>query len=346
MQDNTSILLVYTGGTIGMKQDPVSFDLRPFDFSQILEEVPELRKFGYRIDTYSFDPIIDSSDVDIEFWKKLTRLIEDNYDNYDGFVILHGTDTMSFSASALSFMLEDIEKPVIFTGSQLPIGMLRTDGKENLISSIEIAASKDKNGHPMVPEVCIYFESQLYRGNRTTKYTAENFMAFRSANYPVLAEAGIHLKFNTSFIRYPDTWGKPLKAAYSLDPSVLIIKIFPGMSRRILESLVMTQGIRAIILETYGSGNAPSGRWFTDCIREAVDRGLIVLNITQCQAGRVDMDTYSTGKALKNAGVTGGSDCTTEAAVAKLFFLLGQYSDNKCVKKFLEKNLRGELTEL
>ena len=321
-----------------MKQDPVSFDLRPFDFSQILEEVPELRKFGYRIDTYSFDPIIDSSDVDIEFWKKLTRLIEDNYDNYDGFVILHGTDTMSFSASALSFMLEDIEKPVIFTGSQLPIGMLRTDGKENLISSIEIAASKDKNGHPMVPEVCIYFESQLYRGNRTTKYTAENFRAFRSANYPVLAEAGIHLKFNTSFIRYPDTWGKPLKAAYSLDPSVLIIKIFPGMSRRILESLVMTQGIRAIILETYGSGNAPSGRWFTDCIREAVDRGLIVLNITQCQAGRVDMDTYSTGKALKNAGVTGGSDCTTEAAVAKLFFLLGQYSDNKCVKKFLEKN--------
>lgn len=339
-------MLVYTGGTIGMKQDPVSFDLRPFDFSQILEEMPELKKFGYRIDTFSFDPVIDSSDVDIEFWKKLTRLIENNYDSYDGFVILHGTDTMSFSASALSFMLGDIEKPVIFTGSQLPIGMLRTDGKENLISSIEIAASKDKNGHPMVPEVCIYFESQLYRGNRTTKYTAENFRAFCSANYPVLAEAGIHIKFNTAFIRYPQTWGKPLKAAYSLDPSVLIIKVFPGMSRDILESLVRTQGIRAIILETYGSGNAPSGRWFTDCIKEAVDRGLIVLNITQCQAGRVDMDAYSTGKALKNAGVTGGSDCTTEAAVAKLFFLLGQYPDNKSVKFFLEKNLRGELTEL
>ena len=224
--------------------------------------------------------------------------------------------------------------------------MLRTDGKENLISSIEIAASKDKDGRPMVPEVCIYFESQLYRGNRTTKYTAENFRAFRSANYPVLAEAGIHIKFNTAFIRYPQTWGKPLKAAYSLDPSVLIIKVFPGMSRDILESLVRTQGIRAIILETYGSGNAPSGRWFTDCIKEAVDRGLIVLNITQCQAGRVDMDAYSTGKALKNAGVTGGSDCTTEAAVAKLFFLLGQYPDNKSVKFFLEKNLRGELTEL
>lgn len=346
MRDKTSILLVYTGGTIGMKQDPVSFDLRPFDFSQILDEVPELKKFGYRIDTYSFDPVIDSSDVDIEFWKRLTHLIEEHYDNYDGFVILHGTDTMSFSASALSFMLGDITKPVIFTGSQLPIGMLRTDGKENLISSIEIAASKDEAGHPMVPEVCIYFESQLYRGNRTTKYTAENFRAFRSANYPVLAEAGIHIKFNTSFIRYPEDWNQPLKPVNRLDPSVLIIKVFPGMRQQMLEALVNTPGIRAIILETYGSGNAPSGKWFTDCIREAVEKGLIVLNITQCQAGRVDMDTYSTGKSLKNIGVIGGSDCTTEAAVAKLFFLLGQYPDNKDVTYFLKKNIKGELTEM
>ena len=294
MKENTSILLVYTGGTIGMKQDPVTFDLRPFDFSQILEEVPELRKFGYRIDTYSFDPVIDSSDVDIEFWKRLAHLIEEHYDSYDGFVILHGTDTMSFSASAMSFMLGDIEKPVVFTGSQLPIGMLRTDGKENLISSIEIAASKDSNGHPMVPEVCIYFESQLYRGNRTTKYTAENFRAFRSANYPVLAEVGIHIRFNTAFIRYPEKWGRPLRVTYDLDPSVLIIKVIPGMNL----------------------------------------------------AGRVDMDTYSTGKSLKNIGVTGGGDCTTEAAVAKLFFLLGQYSDNETIVKFLKKNMRGELTEV
>lgn len=329
-----------------MKQDPVSFDLRPFDFSQILEEVPELKKFGYTIDTYSFDPVIDSSDVNIEFWKKLTRLIEEHYDRYDGFVILHGTDTMSFSASALSFMLGDITKPVVFTGSQLPIGMLRTDGKENLISSIEIAASKDSDGHPMVPEVCIYFESQLYRGNRTTKYTAENFRAFRSANYPVLAEAGIHLKFNTSCIRYPKNWNQPLKPVYDLDPSVLIIKVIPGMKQEILYTLVSISGIRAIILETYGSGNAPSGQWFTDCIKKAVDRGVIVLNITQCQAGRVDMDAYSTGKSLKKIGVTGGSDCTTEAAVAKLFFLLGQYSDNETVVNFLKKNIRGELTEM
>ncbi|HIZ85774.1 MAG TPA: type I asparaginase [Candidatus Coprenecus stercoravium] len=346
MQDSTSILLIYTGGTIGMKQDPVSFDLRPFDFSQILEEMPELKKFGYRIDTYSFDPVIDSSDVDIDFWIRLTRLIEENYSRYDGFVVLHGTDTMSFSASALSFMLENIEKPVIFTGSQLPIGMLRTDGKENLISSIEIAASKDKDGHPMVPEVCIYFESQLYRGNRTTKYTAENFRAFRSANYPVLAEAGIHIRFNTAFIRYPEQWGKPLKATYRLDPSVLIIKVTPGMRQDILQSLTDTPGIRAIILETYGSGNAPSGKWFTDCIKHAVDRGVIVLNITQCLAGRVDMDAYSTGKSLKKIGVTGGGDCTTEAAVTKLFFLLGQYSDNETIVNLLKKNIRGELTEV
>lgn len=346
MKENTSILLVYTGGTIGMKQDPVTFDLRPFDFSQILEEVPELKKFGYRIDSYSFDPVIDSSDVDIEFWKKLAHLIEKNYDSYDGFVILHGTDTMSFSASAMSFMLGDIEKPVVFTGSQLPIGMLRTDGKENLISSIEIAASKDSDGHPMVPEVCIYFESQLYRGNRTTKYTAENFRAFRSANYPVLAEVGIHIKFNTAFIRYPQRWGRPLHVTYDLDPSVLIIKVIPGMKKELLDSLVSTEGIRAVILETYGSGNAPSGKWFTDSIRKAIDRGLIVLNITQCLAGRVDMDAYSTGKSLKNIGVTGGGDCTTEAAVAKLFFLLGQYSDNETIVNFLKKNIRGELTEV
>lgn len=346
MKENTSILLVYTGGTIGMKQDPVTFDLRPFDFSQILEEVPELRKFGYRIDTYSFDPVIDSSDVDIEFWKRLAHLIEEHYDSYDGFVILHGTDTMSFSASAMSFMLGDIEKPVVFTGSQLPIGMLRTDGKENLISSIEIAASKDSDGHPMVPEVCIYFESQLYRGNRTTKYTAENFRAFRSANYPVLAEVGIHIRFNTAFIRYPEKWGRPLRVTYDLDPSVLIIKVIPGMKQELLDSLFNVEGIRAVILETYGSGNAPSGKWFTDSIKKAIDRGLIVLNITQCLAGRVDMDTYSTGKSLKNIGVTGGGDCTTEAAVAKLFFLLGQYSDNETIVKFLKKNMRGELTEV
>ncbi|MEG2849634.1 MAG: asparaginase, partial [Bacteroidales bacterium] len=207
---NRSILLIYTGGTIGMKQDPETLALKPFNFNQILEEVPELKKFGYNIETYSFEPLIDSSDVVPQFWVELVTIIKKNYKLYDGFVVLHGTDTMSFTASALSFILTNLEKPVVLTGSQLPIGMLRTDGKENLISSIEIAAARDKENKPMVPEVCIYFESQLYRGNRTTKYNAENFRAFRSANYPVLADVGIHIKYNTSLIRYPKKWGEEL----------------------------------------------------------------------------------------------------------------------------------------
>lgn len=345
MNSTPTILLIYTGGTIGMKQDPVTLDLKPFDFSQILDEMPELKKFGYNIDTYSFSPVIDSSDVSIPFWVHLCELIEKNYDKYDGFVVLHGTDTMSFSASAISFMLENIEKPIVFTGSQLPIGMLRTDGKENLISSIEIAASRDEEGHPMVPEVCIYFESQLYRGNRTTKYNAENFRAFRSANYPVLADVGIHIRFNRQFIRYPEKWGNPLKVRKNMDPSIIIIKVIPGMTRENLKAMTEIPGTRAILLETYGSGNAPSGKWFTGCIENAVKRGIIVLNITQCHAGKVDMDAYSTGKSLKNIGVTSGKDCTTEAAATKLFFLLGQYSDNQEIKHLLEKNMRGELTE-
>lgn len=345
MNSTPTILLIYTGGTIGMKQDPATLDLKPFDFSQILDEMPELKKFGYNIDTHSFDPVIDSSDVSIPFWIHLCELIEKNYEKYDGFVILHGTDTMSFSASAISFMLENIEKPIVFTGSQLPIGMLRTDGKENLISSIEIAASRDEEGHPMVPEVCIYFESQLYRGNRTTKYNAENFRAFRSANYPVLADVGIHIRFNRQFIRYPAKWGNPLKVIKKMDPSIIIIKVIPGMTRDNLKAMTEIPGTRAILLETYGSGNAPSGKWFTECIENAVKKGIIVLNITQCHAGKVDMDAYSTGKSLKNIGVTSGKDCTTEAAATKLFFLLGQYSDNQSIKPLLEKNMRGELTE-
>lgn len=340
----TSILLIYTGGTIGMKIDPATSALAPFNFTQILEEVPELKKFGYRIDALSFDPLIDSSDVDIAFWINLAEIIRDNYRKYDGFVILHGTDTMSFSASALSFMLEDLEKPVIFTGSQLPIGILRTDGKENLISSIEIAAAKREDGRAMVPEVCIYFESQLYRGNRTTKYSAENFRAFRSPNFPPLAEAGIHIKYNTSVINYPRNWGKDLTLKCSLDTNIAIIKLFPGINKRIIESVISTEGLKAIVLETYGSGNAPTGRWFLDSVSKALNKGIILLNITQCQTGKVDMDTYSTGISLKRLGVTNGYDSTTESAVTKLFFLLGQYPEISEVIKYLTNNLRGEIT--
>lgn len=341
---NRSILLIYTGGTIGMKQDPDTLALVPFNFDQIEEEVPELKKFGCRIDSYSFDPVIDSSDVVPQFWVELAELIHKNYDKYDGFVVLHGTDTMSYSASALSFMLENLEKPVVFTGSQLPIGMLRTDGKENLISSIEIAAAKNAEGHAMVPEVCIYFESYLYRGNRTTKYNAENFRAFRSANYPVLAEVGIHIKYNVSCIRYPEVWGRPLVVNKELDTGVAVLKIYPGITGNIVDAVVDTPGIRAVIIETFGSGNAPTSKWFVDSIKRAVSKGLIILNVTQCQAGSVDMDAYATGVALKKVGVVSGYDSTFEAALLKLFFLMGYFSDNEDVKLCLGRNLRGEIS--
>ncbi|MDO4735910.1 MAG: type I asparaginase [Bacteroidia bacterium] len=341
---NRSILLIYTGGTIGMKQDPESLALKPFNFNQITQEVPELKKFGYVIDTISFDPVIDSSDVVPSFWVALAQMIKDKYNQYDGFVILHGTDTMSYTASALSFMLENLEKPVVLTGSQLPIGMLRTDGKENLISSIEIAAASDSSGRPMVPEVCVYFKTMLFRGNRTTKYNAENFRAFRSANYPILADVGIHIKYNPAVISYPKEWGKELKLNTKLDTNVAILKIFPGIQPFVVDSVLNIQGLRAIILETFGSGNAPTSDWFVGKIKEAVGKGLIVMNVTQCHAGKVNMDAYATGIALKKEGVVGGFDITTESALAKLFYLLGKYSDTERVKQELVTSLRGEIS--
>lgn len=339
------ILLIYTGGTIGMKLCPENGTLVPFDFSQITAEMPELSKFGCSIDSYSFDPVIDSSDVSIAFWQELARIIEAKYTEYDGFVVLHGTDTMSYSASALSFMLQDLEKPVVFTGSQLPIGMLRTDGKENLISAIEIAAARNGEGRPMVPETVIYFESQLYRGNRTTKFSAENFRAFRSPNAPVLAEIGIHIKYSTNLIRYPETWGKPLKVHYALDPNVALLKIYPGITRQAIEAITHTEGLRALIIETFGSGNAPTSRMFLDCIEDTVRRGILVVNITQCVTGRVDMDAYATGQALQRLGVVDGADSTTEAAIAKLFFLLGQHTDIETVREKFKENLTGEISK-
>ena len=339
-----SILIIYTGGTIGMKQDPVDFTLKPFNFGQILSEVPEIRKFVCRVDTYSFSPLIDSSDAQPEFWIDLARLIKKEYANYDGFVVLHGTDTMSFTASALSFMLENLEKPVVFTGSQLPIGMLRTDGKENLISAVEIASAADEQGRPIVPEVTVFFDSHLYRGNRTIKYSAENFWAFRSENAPALADTGIHIKYNLDEIRYPKQYGNPLKISETLDTDVAILKIFPGMRENMVRALFATEGLRAVILETFGSGNAPTQKWFLDIISEADQRGLIIMNITQCIAGCVDMEAYATGIELKKMGVVSGYDSTLEAALAKLFYLMGKYADNDVVKRELNKNLRGEIS--
>ena len=339
-----SILIIYTGGTIGMKQDPVDVTLKPFNFGQILSEVPEIRKFVCRVDTYSFSPLIDSSDAQPEFWIDLARLIKKEYANYDGFVVLHGTDTMSFTASALSFMLENLEKPVVFTGSQLPIGMLRTDGKENLISAVEIASAADEQGRPIVPEVTVFFDSHLYRGNRTIKYSAENFWAFRSENAPALADTGIHIKYNLDEIRYPKQYGNPLKISETLDTDVAILKIFPGMRENMVRALFATEGLRAVILETFGSGNAPTQKWFLDIISEADRRGLIIMNITQCIAGCVDMEAYATGIELKKMGVVSGYDSTLEAALAKLFYLMGKYANNDDVKRELNKNLRGEIS--
>ncbi|MBP5382630.1 MAG: type I asparaginase [Bacteroidales bacterium] len=338
----SSVLLIYTGGTIGMKEDPSSQALCPFDFSALRQEVPELRKFDLRIDSHTFDPLIDSSDVEPAMWQELASLIEANYSKYDGFVVLHGTDTMAYSASALSFMLEGLAKPVIFTGSQLPIGRPRTDVKENLISSVEIAGAKAPDGSPMVPEVCIFFNSLLLRGNRSTKVDATGFEAFRSPNLPPLAEAGIDIRYNTDIIRRPS--GKAFKAHCPLDTRVSILKVHPGITRQVVEDILLGSLTRAVIIETYGCGNAPSRSWFLDIVKDSAARGKILLNVTQCLRGTVNMDLYATGKALKDAGVLGGGDITTESALAKLFFLMGNSDDNESVKAALETDLRGEMS--
>lgn len=344
-KEKASLLLIYTGGTIGMKQDPADLTLKPFNFGQILEEVPELAKFAYRIDSYSFDPIIDSSDMEPSSWQKLAALIYERYDEYDGFVVLHGTDTMSYSASALSFMLEGLTKPVIFTGSQLPIGMPRTDGKENLISAVEIAAEKDGHGHARVPEVCVCFDNMLMRGNRTTKVNADNFRAFRSENFPPLAEAGIYIRYNDAVIRKPEDWDRKPVLHTALDTRVSILKIHPGITPQVVRDILCGKETRAVIIETYGSGNAPSKPWFIELIRQAAGMGKILLNVSQCLAGSVNMDIYANGKILKDAGVSSGYDSTTESALAKLFHLMGENGDNGAVKEMLDRDLRGEISK-
>jgi len=341
VKNRPSILIIYTGGTIGMVQEPETGSLVPFDFSHISNQVPELVRFGYKLHTITFDPIIDSSDVNPDLWIRMAETIEDNYDHFDGFVILHGTDTMAYSASALSFMIQNLEKPVVFTGSQLPIGFLRTDGKENLITAIEIAAA-EMDGKPLVPEVCIYFQNKLFRGNRTTKITAEQFNAFDSPNFPPLAEAGVHIRYNTKQIKYPGIRGK-LSVVKSLCNDVVILKIFPGISRDVVTAVTRLPRLKAIILETYGSGNAPTIPWFIEELTSFSFRGGIVLNVTQCQGGSVEMETYNTGKSLLEAGVISGRDITTEAALTKLMVLLGSYSDRFKTIMLLNRSLAGEI---
>jgi L-asparaginase len=342
MKDMTSILIIYTGGTIGMVHQAETGALIPIDFSQISLHVPELKRFDYHIETIAFDPIIDSSEVSPSDWVKLAETIEKHYNDYDGFVILHGTDTMAYSASALSFMLMNLTKPIIFTGAQLPIGMLRTDGKENLITSIEIAAAKDK-GKAIVPEVCIYFENKLMRGNRTTKYSSEHFNAFTSPNTPPLAVAGLQIRFNQSIIRCPEA-DKPFQIIKKFDTCVGILKLFPGITRSFVESILETPGLQGLILETYGSGNAPTSIWLSQGLKRFTTNGGIVLNVTQCQAGFVEMGLYETSRGLKAAGVISGHDITTEAALTKMMLLLGSLHDKNEIKEKLSISLRGEIS--
>lgn len=341
-KEEEAILIIYTGGTIGMVRDPVAKALYPFDFSHVQDQVPELRSFGCRIDTITFSPLIDSSDVKPELWVRMVRILEEHYEKYDGFIVLHGTDTMAYTASALSFMLENLQKPVILTGSQLPIGTLRTDGKENLITAIEIAAAK-KDGQPMVPEVALYFENRLYRGNRTTKTSSEHFNAFSSPNYPPLAEIGINIKYNYGAIRYP-TSVKPLRIHQNLETNIAILKLYPGMSENIVRAVMENKQTRAVILETYGSGNATTESWFLQSIQDAVKHGKVVINITQCLAGKVDMTKYENGQKLLEAGVMNGYDLTTEAGLTKLMFLLGMKTGKQEIRSYLNKSLRGEIS--
>jgi L-asparaginase len=341
MNSETSILLIYTGGTIGMVKDVDTGALKPFNFDDVYEQLPILRKFNYEIDSISFDPLIDSSDMHPEHWVKLAHIIKDKYLDYDGFVVLHGSDTMSHTASALSFILGNLNKPVIITGSQLPLGVLRTDGRENLISAIEIAAAKEDDT-PVVPEVAIYFENKLYRGNRTYKYHSENFNAFISGNYPVLAESGVSLKFYPEHILKPKF--KKLKLHDKLDSNVVIIKLFPGITQNVVDAILNAEGLRAVVLETFGSGNAPMDAWFLDCLKKAVDKGIVIVNITQCIAGGVEMGKYETSVGLRQIGLISGRDMTTSSAITKLMVVLGEQTTPEKVKQQFLKDWVGELT--
>lgn len=325
-----------------MNRNPQTGALEPFKFEHLLSNVPELAQFSTHIATYQFTPPIDSSNMSPRLWIELTHIIADNYDKYDGFVILHGTDTMAFTASALSYMLENLTKPVILTGSQLPIGQLRTDGKENLITSIEIASAKHPDGRAIMPEVGIYFNGHLMRGNRTTKQSADNFNAFESFNYPHLADAGVNISYREDQILKPD-YSKPMTPHFRLDNNVIVFTIFPGIREDLVRHVIATPNLRSIVMRTFGSGNAPQSPWLIKALKEASANGKTIINISQCMAGSVEMGRYDTGYQLKSAGVISGHDSTVESAVTKLMYLQARFSDPEKIRHYLNRNIRGEM---
>jgi L-asparaginase len=342
-KERASILIIYTGGTIGMIHNTDTGALESFNFDHLLKHVPELKQLNINIDAITFDPPIDSSDMEPAMWSRIVTIIKERYENYDGFVILHGTDTMSFTASALSFMLEDLMKPVILTGSQLPIGALRTDGKENIIGAIEIAAAKNTDGTPIVPEVCVFFHEKLMRGNRTTKINSESFGAFGSNNYPLLAMAGTDIQFYTRNIRKYIP-GLKLKAHHEYNSNIIIFSLFPGIQQEVVEKMLEAKELKGVIFRTYGAGNAPQKKWLIDALSKATAEGKIIINITQCAGGSVHMERYETGLQLQEAGVTSGHDSTVEAAITKLMYLLGKDLPVEEVRRRMETNIAGEIS--
>lgn len=362
-QSRSSVLVIYTGGTFGMVYDRTAGpqktgQLIPFDFERVLDRLPELHRLTFAITLLTLPDIIDSSNMKPAVWVELAQIIQTNYEQYNSFVILHGTDTMAYTASALSFMLVGLNKPVILTGAQLPIGVARSDARENFITALEIAAAVDaaavdaaavaagdkEVGQPMVPEVCVYFNALLLRGNRSTKQESVQFNAFASENYPHLATAGVSIDYNRPFIR-PYQPKQTLRLRTALDPNVTILKLFPGITQPVVESIVNISNLRGVVLETFGAGNTPTDRWFLNTLKDATDRGVVLFNVSQCEGGRVTQGQYQTSKYLQQIGVVSGADITTEAAVTKLMVLLGQETDPSEVRTLLAKPISGEMTE-